>query len=166
MPLVLNQLLVIFFGAVLTTMLATIPFLNTLDTIERKSEIKINNQSIIAEVVSKQADREKGLSGRDKIGVNEGMLFVFEKNDKYPFWMKGVKFPIDIVWILQDRIIGFEENVVPPEIDDPSYLKIYRPPLAINKVLELRAGRVKLLRAELGQRVLVKPLIPGLTEKP
>ncbi len=165
MSLVINQLLVLFFGAVLTTMIATIPFLNSLDTIERKSEIKINNQSIIAEVVSSPADREKGLSGRAQINVNEGMLFVFEENDKYPFWMKGMKFPIDIVWILQDRIIGFEENVMPPEIDDPSYLKVYRSPLAINKVLELKAGRVKLLRAELGQRVLVKPLIPGITKK-
>lgn len=165
MPLVINQLLLLLFSAVLTSLLATIPFLNSLDNIERKSEVKINNQSIIAEVVSKPNAREKGLSGRDSIGINDGMLFVFEETDKYPFWMKGVKFPIDIVWILQDRIIGFEENVSPPAIDDPAYLTIYRPPLAVNKVLELKAGRFKLLKAGLGAKILIKPLINVVAKK-
>lgn len=162
---VVNQLLVMLFGMLLSGIVVSIPFLNKLDAMDRRSEIRINDQIILAEVVSSAAERERGLSGRMQIGVNEGMLFVFEKSDKYPFWMKGVTFPIDIVWIFQDRIIGFEENVAPSPSDNVSDLKIYRPPLQVNKVLELKSGRVKLLRAELGDKIFVRPLIPGITKK-
>ena len=44
----------------------------------------------------------KGLSGRDNLADDEGMFFVFEKSDIYPFWMKDMKFAIDIIWIMED----------------------------------------------------------------
>ena len=46
--------------------------------------------------------QSKGLAIRDSLNENEGMLFIFETPQKYSFWMKDMKFPIDIIWINQD----------------------------------------------------------------
>lgn len=138
------------------------PYLNQLDEVRRKSEVKVNNQIIVAEVVSDAKEREQGLSGRESIGINEGMLFVFDEPGMHGFWMKGMKFPIDIVWIAGDRIVGVEGNVEPEPGATENQLAVYYPPEPVNKVLELKAGRAAILRAGAGDEVKIRPLIPGV----
>ncbi len=134
-------------------------YLDRFMSLEGKVEMRVRNQIIVAETVADEESRARGLSGRASIGTNEGMLFRFDKPDIYPFWMKNMQFPIDIVWIAGARIVGFEENV-PPEPGVPDgELKLYKPPEPVDKVLELAAGRVKLLRAEMNDVVRMLPLI-------
>jgi uncharacterized membrane protein (UPF0127 family) len=152
------KLMVLFIGFVFGITLFTLPYLNLISQEENKREVKINGQLIIAETASTPLTREKGLSGRKSLGFNEGMLFIFEEPEKYGFWMKGMKFPIDIIWIRQNTIIGIEENLQPPSVDDFSKLEVYYPPLAVDKVLELVAGRAKLMRAKIGDKVYIRPL--------
>lgn len=145
---------------------ATLYYLNRIQAVTSKVNIKINDQYIVAEMAKTRGDWDKGLSGRDSIGLNEGMYFMFDTPGSYGFWMKGMKFPIDIVWLYGGKIIGFEENIQPPA--DPnapdSALKNYYPPQPIDRALELHAGRVRLLRAGVGDEILVKPLVP--TQQP
>src|SRR2546423_625848 len=76
--------------------------------------IAINDHVINVEVVDTEVAREKGLGGRDFLAKDTGMLFVFPKNDTYAFWMKDMKFNIDIVWISADgHIVDMRENVSP-----------------------------------------------------
>ncbi len=63
------------------------------------ASVAIKNVVIQAEVVSRLADLRQGLSGRDSLPTDYGMLFVFPKSDIYEFWMKDMKFPLDIIWI-------------------------------------------------------------------
>ena len=156
------KLLIIVFGFILITTAFAVPYLNRLSTVQRKSEIKIGDQIIVAEVVKSKTDKEKGLSGRGTIGVNEGMLFLFDKEGSYGFWMKGMKFPIDIIWIWDDEIVGFEENIDPQIGAIEADLKFYYPPEPVDKVLELKAGRVGSLRAGIGDAVKIRPLIQGI----
>lgn len=130
--------------------------------VENKARVKINNQTIIAEVVKDSRLREKGLSGRDSIGVNEGMLFLFDGSDYHTFWMKDMKFPIDIVWISGNRIAGINKNIQ-PEPDVPrEELTIYTPPERIDKVLEIKASRSETLGLEEGDRLKFEPLISSV----
>jgi len=87
------------------------------------------------------------------------MLFLFEDAGYWSFWMKDMRFPIDIVWIAGDRIVGFEERVAPEPGAAERDLRRYAPPEPVDKVLELAAGRVRLLRAEVGDTVRVRRLI-------
>jgi len=76
--------------------------------------------------------------------------------------MKDMKFPIDLVWISDGKIVGFEENMQPPADINvlDSKLENYLPPEPVDRVLELHAGRVGLLKANIGDPILVKPLLP------
>ena len=39
------------------------------------------------------------------------MLFIFSQPDFYPFWMKDMKFPIDIIWLDENlQIINIEKT--------------------------------------------------------
>ncbi|MDO8557484.1 MAG: DUF192 domain-containing protein [Candidatus Jorgensenbacteria bacterium] len=150
----------VLIGILLVAAVASIPYLKSLDTIGSKVEIKIGDQLINAEVASNAITRAQGLSGRGSIGVNEGMLFVFDKPGKHSFWMKGMKFPIDIVWIDEkDVIIGITKNVEPQPGIVQNLLKAYYPPAPAKRVLELKAGRTGLFRAGVGDVVRIRPFV-------
>lgn len=114
--------------------------------------VVVGGHDISVEVVKDSAEFDKGLGGRPCIPQNQGMLFAFKKQDRYPIWMKGMKFPIDIVWITADR------KVAAIEVDEsPSTY----PDKFVNKqpaeyVLELKANRSQELHMQIGSSVQFK----------
>lgn len=147
------------FGFIIAWMIFSVPLLQRVERVKRTSEIKINDQIIVAEVVSSEESRARGLAGRDSLGVNEGMLFVFEEKGRHGIWMKGMRFPIDIIWISGDSIVGIEHFVEPEPEKAEHLLTIYYPPEPVNKVLEISSGRAQLLRAKVGDEVKVRPIV-------
>jgi uncharacterized protein len=76
--------------------------------------VKIAGQNIKVDLALTPAEQEQGLSGRQNLLPNTGMLFVFENPDDYLFWMKDMNFPIDIIWISQDfKVVYIEKNATP-----------------------------------------------------
>lgn len=66
------------------------------------------------EVVSDEVNLQIGLSGRENLSSNRGMLFVYPSNQELCFWMKGMKFSLDMVWLNSDKqIVAIEKNVSP-----------------------------------------------------
>jgi uncharacterized membrane protein (UPF0127 family) len=109
----------------------------------------INGQKINVEIPKNSDEFEKGLAGRPCILPNQGMFFAFKKDGQYPFWMKGMKFPIDIVWITSThRVAAQEINESPKTYPDKFVNKI-----PAQYVLELKANRSKELRMEIGSTV-------------
>lgn len=91
------------------------------------------------QIANNSTTREIGLSGRQSLDNNEGLLFIFPKVGSYGFWMKGMNFPIDIVWIdANKKIIGITESISPE-----SYPNMFYPPSSIQFVLEINAGMAK-----------------------
>lgn len=100
--------------------------------------VKISSSVIQTEVTQSKQEQQKGLSGRDCIGDNQGMLFTFEKPGFYSFWMKDMKFPIDIIWIGPDKkVVGIEKKVEPSTYPD-SFINKDKP---AQYVLEIQAGQ-------------------------
>lgn len=66
------------------------------------------------EIADTPSLRERGLSGRSVIADDFGLLFVFEMSGGYEFWMKDMKFPIDIVWLDKNlRVTSVSEDISP-----------------------------------------------------
>lgn len=94
------------------------------------------------------------MGGREKLPENSGMLFVFEKQDYYSFWMKDMLFPIDIIWIDKNKkIIDITHNAKPE-----SYPKTFKPRFSAHYVLEVNSGWAEAAQVMIGE--LVEILIP------
>ena len=107
--------------------------------------------SIPVEVSDTPEKRSLGLGKRDKLEKGWGMLFVFEKRIPHSFWMKNMRFPIDIIWLDNQRIVELAENVPPPQEGESP--KVMEPRLPSNFVLEIESGRARALGLKVGQKL-------------
>ncbi len=118
------------------------PTINTSSNPPSKPAIKVKDVEILVDIADTEEKRQKGLSGKNDLKENEGMLFVFNgKNTRPSFWMKNMLIPIDIIWIKDGKIVKIDKQVSPPDADTPdSKLTVYMPPSPIDHVLEVNAG--------------------------
>jgi uncharacterized membrane protein (UPF0127 family) len=120
------------------------------------SNIQINNTTFQAEVADTASKRSKGLGGRASLGETEGMLFIFDKADKHPFWMKGLSFPLDFVWIKDNKVIDILENIPSPKAGQvDSDLPIYSSKVEADKVLEINAGSISKFGIKVGDEIKI-----------
>lgn len=115
--------------------------------------VKINNIEVGVEVAKTAEERSKGLSNREKLAENNGMVFVFTKDSKPIFWMKDTKIALDIIWINDNKIIGIDKNVQPELEKSDSELKKYSPPVTIDHVLEVNGGFSDKNNIKVGQMI-------------
>lgn len=90
-----------------------------------KAKVDVNGFEIMADIAMTADQQEKGLSIKDSLKENEGMLFIFQKEGKYDFWMNGMKFPIDILWLdTAGKVVHVESNLKPciSEKDCPDFV--------------------------------------------
>ena len=125
---------------------------------KNQTNISIGSLSVKAQVASSTNDRKKGLSGRDSLPINEGMLFVFEKSGKWTIWMKNMKFPIDIIWIDDSpaggkKIVDIAADAVPQPGKKDSELTLFKPRGDSKYVLEINAGLANLNNLKVGDAV-------------
>ena len=102
----------------------------------RKLVVFLGGEGIAVAVADTSSSQSRGLSGREKLEPNEGMLFVFPKPALSGFWMKDMRFPIDIIYFDADRrIVDVWEDATPE-----SYPKVFTPRVHAQFVLEVPAG--------------------------
>ena len=76
--------------------------------------VSVGGVNLLASLSTTPDSQSKGLAIKDSLNENEGMLFIFESPQKYSFWMKDMKFPIDIIWINSaGKIVHIEKNLPP-----------------------------------------------------
>ncbi|MBI5465670.1 MAG: DUF192 domain-containing protein, partial [Candidatus Kerfeldbacteria bacterium] len=87
-------------------------------------ELKVGGTSLTVEVADSLSSRVQGLSGRDKLGPNHGMLFLFSSPGQYEFWMKDMKFALDFLWLNQGVVTEVVANVPSPSQVKPNPARI------------------------------------------
>lgn len=100
-----------------------------------------SGHTLDVEVMVSPQDRAMGLMFRPSLPEDKGMLFIFEYSEFHGIWMKNCKFPIDIVWLDEDRRIVHVAESVPPCKADPC--PAYEPLRRALYVLELNAGQAR-----------------------
>jgi uncharacterized membrane protein (UPF0127 family) len=84
----------------------------------RLANVTVNGFHLLADVPTTDDQFQKGLDIKDHLKENQGMLFIFSQPAKYAFWMHGMKFPIDIIWIdSNNSVVRVEQNLPPCTID-------------------------------------------------
>jgi uncharacterized membrane protein (UPF0127 family) len=108
---------------------------------------------ISVRVAQTQAQQELGLSYIKSLPQNQGMLFPFKNPGIYPFWMKDMKFPLDMVWLKQVDLHRYIVDSVTENASVSSYPALFRSTGNIDAVLEINAYRARVFGLEPGSLV-------------
>jgi len=119
------------------------------------SKVKIADKEYLVEVADTESSRQKGLSQRDSLEEGKGMLFIFPSENIIPvFWMKDMRFSIDIIWINDGRIVKIDKNLpFPEDSTQDSDLTKYSPGGPIDYVLEINATESDKYKFKVGDSV-------------
>jgi uncharacterized protein len=101
--------------------------------------VTVNGLVLVADIAATDEQRTNGLSVKDRLDENEAMLFVFDYEALHTFWMKNMKFPIDIIWIDSDKTVVYIEHNVEPCSSD-IFCPVFRPDHDSLYVLETIGG--------------------------
>ncbi len=121
------------------------------------AEVTLKTKTFTVEVADTDKKREKGLGERDALAADHGMYFPFGSAQYWIFWMKGMRFPIDIVWIRDGHIVDIDHSV-PVAKKEP--LETYSPSEPADAVLELNAGVAAELELQNGDSASIRALAP------
>jgi uncharacterized membrane protein (UPF0127 family) len=109
--------------------------------------LETGGRSFLLDVANTPASREQGLGGRQALAASQGLLFVFGGSDSECFWMKGMRFPLDIIWLSNSKKVAYIESNVEPA----TYPKQFCPAVPTAYGIELNAGTAQAAGIQLGQ---------------
>lgn len=111
----------------------------------------INGTAITLEVADDPDERTDGLSRRDSLADDAGMLFVWDEETSHTLWMKEMRFDLDFIWLdTEKRVVSIDADVpVQPDADDTD-LVLYRPNGPVLYAIELEAGEAARLGVAVG----------------
>jgi uncharacterized membrane protein (UPF0127 family) len=131
--------------------IAPIVIAGTAVTLANSFEWSLPGQTMTLLVASTSAEQQQGLSDVPFLASTTGMLFVFDTPDDYGFWMKDMRFPLDIIWLDQSfKIIHIEYSLSPS-----TYPQVFYPGSPAKYVIEVNAGFVKEFSLSEGQTMQI-----------
>lgn len=133
-----------------------------------RPRVTVTAGDVAVQATLAQSPRESslGLGYRDELPEGTGMLFVYDEPSVRTFWMKGMRFCIDIIWIEGGEIVGAAESVCPSPFGTfDADLPRFRSPEPVRYVLEVPAGWMEEHGLDAGTPVSFDPepaaLLPG-----
>jgi len=118
-------------------------------------KILVNNKIVHVHLALTPAQRKQGLSGQPYLCPDCGELFLFPQKKIEVFWMKGMRFPLDIIWIAGNRVEGCVSHAKVPQ---KGKIPLFCSFVPVDKVLEVPAGFCQKYRIKKG--VSFKLLFP------
>ncbi len=113
------------------------------------SKVQIGGETFYLEVADTDAARIQGLSERDGLAPNTGMLFVFDTDGNWRMVMRQMRFPIDIAWLdANKKIVHIKHTATPAE-----YPEEYKADSPTRYVIEVPSGTFKRLHVQAGDSI-------------
>ena len=116
-----------------------------------KSQVCFRDSCFYVEIAITPEQQARGLMFRTSLEEDEGMLFIFQEEGIYPFWMKNTLIPLDIIWMDSNRIVVFIGKDEQP--CGPEECTSINPEVPAKYVLEVNAGTVEGLGLEEGEKL-------------
>ena len=102
--------------------------------------VAIGERVYTLEIAATKEEQSRGLGERDSLCDTCAMLFIFQDSSRHAFWMKGMRFPLDIVWLSGEKVVYVEREI------SAGSTEVYRPKDDADRVLEFNAGAADALR--------------------
>jgi uncharacterized membrane protein (UPF0127 family) len=109
--------------------------------------VKVGQVTVKAEAVRTPAQLYQGLSHRRELPEGQGMLFFMPEKEMQTFCMRGMRFPLDFIWISEGRVVGLTRHV------PPTFSGALTSPKPTNFVLEVPGGFTVKYGVKLGDQV-------------
>lgn len=116
-----------------------------------RERVNVGGVPVFVHIADTSEERERGLSGAEKLSEDQGLLFVFERDGFYAIWMKDMAYAIDVLWLEENGTIIAAEHSLLPE----TYPQSFAPPRPARYILELPAGFLKKHGIQIGERVTI-----------
>jgi uncharacterized protein len=150
----INKVIIIF-GIFLAIFAAFVVYqFNGQGQMKPNASVTVNKQTFAVEKITDAKAQEIGLTKYNSIKPEQGMLFIFDKSGSHPFWMRGMKFPIDMIFINDKTVVATYENLPAAKITDPN-IPTYGGDGLSDKVLEINAGLVTKYNIKKGDTITI-----------
>lgn len=113
-------------------------------------QVSVGSCMFKAEVAMTAKAHYRGLSGRESLDTDKGMLFLFDKSADQTFVMREMNFPLDIIFIADNRVVNLYHDL-PPE--GAATKMSYHSGAPVNAVLEVRGGQSRACGIGVGTQV-------------
>ncbi len=105
------------------------------------------------EIADSPEEQAQGLMNRGSLADDQGMLFVFPKEQKVTFWMKDTLIPLDMIFMDESlQVVHISKNATPCLSKDDSQCPLYSAPKPVKYVLEIRGNLSKEKQIQVGNR--------------
>ncbi|MFH1412833.1 MAG: DUF192 domain-containing protein [bacterium] len=115
-------------------------------------QVIINDHIIKIEIADTDEQHYNGLSNREEICKTCGMLFVFSEKTEPEFVMRNMNFPLDIIWINNEKIVKIDNDL---SVEGAEPANKYSPGQPVDYVLEVNAGLAEEFGFSIGDNVII-----------
>lgn len=130
----------------------SVSIIATVDRQQTFASMNFGSTKFSLQIADTEHKRQIGLSGQTSLPRNGGMVFVFERPEAVCFWMRDMRFDLDIIWLDSDKkIIKIAEAISPN-----TYPQSFCPGGLAKYVVELNSGVTRQLGMAFGQSLPIK----------
>ncbi len=117
----------------------------------KQTKVCFRDSCFTVEVATKPEEQIRGLMFKERLDSDRGMLFIFDTEAKYPFWMKNTLILLDIIWIDKDRRVVFISKNSQPCAE--SFCSPITPGEKAKYVLEINGGMAEKIGLSVGDKI-------------
>jgi uncharacterized membrane protein (UPF0127 family) len=110
-----------------------------------QSLLRLDGHSYHFTVMRTDAELQKGLSGTPSLPAGQAMVFAFANDGPQVMWMKDMKYPIDMIWLNDDKqVVHTVKNIQPSTYNsaDPTKSQKFQSDTPAHYVIELPSGTI------------------------
>jgi len=143
-----NIFLIVFLLMILIT--ATVVLIKN----KEPNQVCFKNYCFNVELAKTAAEMSRGLMFRKSLDSDKGIVFIFEKEGNYSFWMENTLIPLDIIWINENKEVVFKSENAQPCKEGYVCLSI-NPNENAKYVLEVNGGVAEKIGLKIGDKIIL-----------